>query len=919
MTVSAKFRFLLTTIVAMTTVMAQPSISWGQSIQLTPEQRRMINQLPPAQRQQALDAIEELQGRQQGGQPELDGQEEGLPSELDTLDEESDDELDEPEEPVAGVGSTLIISFTPPEILTGPERTELEEDAALTDLVGSGVYLVNTEGLLELPGVVDVPINGLTAEETRLRLGAEPALRLFNIEVFLLEPEQVGVEALEPFGYDVFSSEEATFDPALSGPVPQDYVLGPGDTVRIQYFGNVNGIYEFEVGRDGVLNIPELGPVPVTGLTFNDFRADLERRVSEILIGTQVSATVGELRTMRVFVLGDAIRPGSYVVSSLATISSALYAAGGISEIGSLRDIQLKRSGNLVSRFDLYDLLLEGDNSDDAPLQAGDVIFIPPVGAQVSIAGAVKRPGIYEVSAESSVQEAIAFAGGLTANAYAEGARLERIGSGAGRIVMSFDAAARGDDARSVIAGDAIIVPEVLRDYQETVQVSGHVDRPGPYQWREGIRLTDVLTTLSALRSGADRNYLLIRREAEDRSVQILSADLEAAVARPQSAANTRLEPRDRIHVFDRQYGRQRIIQPLLDELELQARYGRPNPVVSVSGTVRAPGAYPLEAGMRVSDLLRAAGDLSEEAYTVRAELVRYDVVDQEYRTTEIVNVDLAGVLNGDDASDLVLTEHDNLRISTLPEWNTLWTVSLEGEVMFPGEYRIRRGETLADILARAGGLTEAAYPEGAVFLRESLRQQEERQIELLARRLEADLASLSLQAADTSGSETLETGRELLSQLRATEPTGRLVIDLRAIAAGARMDTPIELRDSDRLLVPKIPQSVTVIGETQQNTSHVYERGLSRNDYIARSGGLTRRADRKLIYVVRASGAVEAGQRTRWFGRRRTDGTEMRPGDTIVVPLETDRIRPLTLWSSVTQILYQAAIAVAAVDTFGR
>ena len=320
---------------------------------------------------------------------------------------------------------------------------------------------------------------------------------------------------------------------------------------------------------------------------------------------------------------------------------------------------------------------------------------------------------------------------------------------------------------------------------------------------------------------------------------------------------------------------------------------------------------------MRISDLLRAAGDLSEEAYALGAELVRYDVVNNEYRSTDIVNVDLAAALRGDSVADLELAEHDNLRISTVPEWNTLWTVTLEGEIKFPGAYRIRRGETLAQILQRAGGLTDDAFPEGAVFLRESLRLQEQQQIDLLSRRLEADLTSLSLQSVETSGADTLSTGRELLTQLRNTEAVGRLVIDLHTIDAGVRTVTPLELRDGDRLLVPKQPQSVTVIGETQQNASHIYDGALSRDDYISLSGGLTRRADRGLIYVVRASGAVVAGKRSRWFGRGGSKGTEIRPGDTIVVPLETDRVRPLTLWTSVTQILYQAAIAIAAIQTF--
>jgi len=309
---------------------------------------------------------------------------------------------------------------------------------------------------------------------------------------------------------------------------------------------------------------------------------------------------------------------------------------------------------------------------------------------------------------------------------------------------------------------------------------------------------------------------------------------------------------------------------------------------------------------------------LSEAAYTLAAELTRYAVVDDQYRTMDVMDIDLDAIFRGVELADLVLAAHDHLRISTIPKWDLEWSMTLGGEVKFPGAYRIRRGETLRQVLERAGGLTEGAFPEGAIFLRESLRQREKEQIERLARRLETDLASLSLQAADITGAQTLSTGTALLNQLRSTEAVGRLVIDLDQLAARApagELVDDVELRNRDRLLVPTQSQVVTVIGEVQQNTSHLYQPGLVRDDYLDMSGGITRRADKKHIYVVRASGAVVTGKKSRWLGRRRN--TEIRPGDTIVVPLEIDRMRPLTFWTNVTQILYQGAIAVAAIKTF--
>jgi polysaccharide export outer membrane protein len=434
------------------------------------------------------------------------------------------------------------------------------------------------------------------------------------------------------------------------------------------------------------------------------------------------------------------------------------------------------------------------------------------------------------------------------------------------------------------------------------------------------MRLSDLLASPELLLPGADTGYVLIRRKDDENLTHVMSANLKAAWMAPGSEENIRLQARDTIQVFSLAFGRQRVIRPLLEELELQSRAGEPYREVSVSGSVRAPGRYPLEAGMKVSDLIRAGGSLAEEAYTVRAELARYEVVDGEYRTSEIIDIDLERILKGDRGADLVLLEHDHLRISSIPKWDTQWSVLLEGEVKFPGTYQIREGETLRQVLQRAGGLTESAFPEGAIFLREALREREQEQIDALVRRMEADLTTLSLERLDTTGAEALETGQVLLQQLRELEAVGRLVIDLEQLAkrAGDRtLVNDVELRHGDRLLVPKQAQEVTVIGETQQNTSHLYQPGVTRDDYIEMSGGLTRRADKKLIYVVRASGSVVTGGRSRWFGRQ--GGAEMRPGDTIVVPLDTDRIRPLTFWTNVTQILYQGAIAVAAVNSFSN
>ena len=909
-------RRLVCTVLSCCLFLALPASVSAQSVQLTPQQQQMLNSLPPAQRQQALDAIRQFEAQRASvGDSQSSIRE--MPVESETTVFSSEPPMDLFDEVRARAGSSLVLTLTPREDLTSRELAALDGDPLLAGLRGSNVFSLDRNGMVTLTGLEEVPLLGLSESDIAIRLAAEPVLDFFEISVRLLDTEPTGRAALQPFGYDTLSAVEGSLQPPQSGPVPPDYVLGPGDAVRVQLFGNVNGEFESDVSRDGVLNLPEIGPVIVAGTPFSEFRKNLDNRVKEMLIGTQVSVSMGPLRTIRVFVLGDVNRPGSYVVGGLSTISSALYESGGISKIGSLRNVHLKRNGRHVDTLDLYDLLLAGDNSDDSRLQPGDVIFVPPVGPTAAVSGAVRRPAIYEMKGETSAEDLIALAGGFLPEAFEKGVQVERIGEDRTRRMLAVDMTDRDRAAMSVHAGDVVLVPRVLPDLSDSITLAGHVQRPGSYHWFAGMRLTDLISSRLQLKPGVDDGYVVVRRErTRGEPIQVLSADLAAALRQPSGSDNLELGARDTIYVFDTSNGRQRIITPLLEELSRQATFELPFQKVDVVGMVRAPGPYPLEPGMRISDLLRAGGALLEGAYALGAELTRYSVEDGSVRQAEVINVNLEQVLRGQLDSDLLLLPHDHLSITRIAEWQTTWSVRLDGEVMFPGEYRIRRGETLRSVLERAGGLTDAAFPEGAVFLRESLRKREREQVEVLARRLEADLASQSLAAVDTTGSETLATGQALLEQLRNYEPVGRLVLDVEYLLASKHaVDSAVELRDGDRLLVPQKSQVVTVIGEAQQNTSHLFQEGLSRDDYIDLSGGLTRRADKKLIYVVRASGAVVTNSRSRWLGNGQQFAIQ--PGDTIVVPLETDRVRPLTFWANVTQILYQGAIALAAVRTF--
>lgn len=802
------------------------------------------------------------------------------------------------------------------------QRSEAEIDRLVEmreRILRRNPYKLDKWGILNVPELGPIPLSGLSVEEATRRLQAELALRDYLVELTRLPLRPVGVEGLKPFGYDLFAGSPNTFAPATDVPVPAEYVVGPGDNIEIQLLGNTRGRYSLVVGRDGRVNFPELGPIAVGGMRFDDMRASLESRVRDGMIGTQVSVSIGELRSIRVFVLGDAEVPGSYTVSGLSTMTNALFASGGVKEIGSLRDIQLKRNGAVVTRLDLYDLLLNGDSRADARLLPGDVIFIPPIGTTVGVSGEVRRPALYEIKQESTAADMLKLAGGLKPKADPRLATLDRVTTNQ-RVTADLDLTSPAGLATAVKNGDTLRVPEIRPVLEDSVTVSGHVFRPGEFQFRPGMRIADLLPSLDELRPNADHNYVLIRRELPpDRRITVFSADLDAALANPTSQANVPLAARDRVFVFDLESGRDRVIEPLLRDLQMQAQFDAPTSEVSVAGKIKVPGKYPQEPGMRVRDLLRAGGNLDEAAYGAKAELTRYAVVDGQTRQAQLIEIDLQQVLSGNPAANILLQPFDYLVVKGLPLWSATEEVEIRGEVKFPGRYPIHRGETLRDVMVRAGGLTDYAFADGAIFTRVELKERERKQLQTLAERMQSDLATLSLQAAQETGrdpGQALAVGQSILANLRSTQAVGRLVIDLeRSTKARPGTEEDIILKNGDLLLVPRVTQEVTVLGEVQSATSHLYRAEMSRTDYINMSGGLTSKADDDRIYVVRADGSVVARSGAAWFG----SSVNVKNGDTIVVPLDTERMRPLPLWQAITTIVSNLAISAAAINSFSN
>ncbi len=797
------------------------------------------------------------------------------------------------------------------------------------------MIILSNLGYMEKSGL----INSLSVSEKKIWLDKYPELASlieikedkFIQEEALKKDEEKKISRLEEifsgqfpssinkdirqFGYDFFI-QKSPFSSEKNVPVGSDYYIGPGDSFTINLWGNVEELHYATVSREGTITLPRLGTLSVSGLTFSELKDFLNNRFKEYYPDFKMNIAMDALKSIDIFMVGELNNPGTYSLSSLSTVVSALYASGGPNKNGTLRNISIMNNGELIKKIDLYDFFIRGAKGDDITLKQGYTVFVPVIGPTVAVAGHVKRPAIYEIKEGQTLDQIIEYAGGLLPTSHLQNIIVERIVGQKGRVVVSFDIDPSNDktaqNLKTVLKdGDLVKIYPVHKNIEKVVYLEGNVKYPNEYELKDGMKLKDIIPSYDYL---LPESYLpqaeILRLAPPNLDPEIRPFDLGKMLDGDESQ-NLVLQDRDRIIIYNA-WEKQNI------------------PEVSISGAVRNPGIFRLYKDMTVKDLIFAAGNTTKDAYLEKGELTRVLSGDSG---ADIVKIDFSPkrAMDGTIEDNITLKEDDKVFIREIPRYKTSLEkkVYLEGEFRFPGEYSFKEGETISSVIERAGGLTEEAYPYGAVFTRESVKEiQSERKREYIER-LEQDIFTISAYSADTSldasqasvALQTLNAKKEMLEKLKQAEPTGRMIINISEAVLIPSGDNDLELRPNDRLVVGKRPDSVFIIGEVYNPNAIIHRPGSDVGDYLNLVGGVTGNADKKQLYIVRADGTVISKKQEK-FGLFNWDGSshrwgfgsfksiKMEPGDTIIVPKKVMQFSWLKYFKDTTSVIYQLAVS---------
>ncbi|OGF46214.1 MAG: hypothetical protein A2452_13410 [Candidatus Firestonebacteria bacterium RIFOXYC2_FULL_39_67] len=702
---------------------------------------------------------------------------------------------------------------------------------------------------------------------------------------------------LKQFGYNIFKAASTTFAPTDNVPVGPDYIVGPGDNFVVYVWGKlVQETFSLTVDRDGKISLPKAGAVFLWGMKFGEAEKLIKDALSQNYANFSINVTMGKLRTIRIFVLGEVKKPGGYTISSLSTLFHSLYEAGGPTKVGSLRKVKLIRDNKVVSTIDLYDFLLVGEKGLDVKLQSNDTVFVPSIGAVAGVTGNIKKPGIYELAGETKLSALMKMVGGVTPSGYVSRIQIERTINGERKAVLDVELKT-GDalkDGKDIIVndGDLITVFPINKLKYNYVTLYGNVGRPAEYELTPGLKVKELIEKAGGILPGTYLNRAEISRYKNDKAREIVAFDPDKLL-KGDVKENQALKEWDEVTVYSQ------------SEI-LPVQY------VEISGAVNKEGRFELAEKMKVSDLIFKAKGLKKTASMDSAELFKIVFGKQpEIKKINLKKLLVEGVFD----EDYILEAGDHLFIREETSWTKKKKITLSGEVKFPGVYVADSNEKLSSVLERAGGYSEKASPKSAVFTRESVKTIQQKTMLKYMQRLQqevaaegAKLAATGQTDADTKkAAETVKRKEDLVKVLGSIDVPGRLIIKLEDLKAFKDSKDDIIIEDGDSLYIPQIPSTVNVIGSVYNPTSIVYEPERNIHFYLDRVGGTTKDADRGDVYIVRASGEVD--KNNAW-------GKNIERGDTIIVPAE---LKTETNWLKVltdtSTIFFNAAVGVSAIN----